>query len=57
MATVRRLGERLQIDTTSLVTVLELRESKKRLADSEAQDLFRRFHDCLAQTVDRVNGI
>ncbi len=57
MATVRRLGERLEIDTTPLITVLELRESQKRLADSEAQDLFRRFHDCLAQTVEYVNGI
>ena len=52
-----RLGERLEIDTTPLLTVLELRESQKRLADSEAQDLFRRFHDCLAQTVEYVNGI
>jgi hypothetical protein len=57
IATVRRLGERLGIDTTPLITVLELRESQKRLTDSEAQDLFRRFHDCLAQTVDCVNGI
>jgi hypothetical protein len=57
MATVQRLGERLKIDTTALASVLELRETRKRLKDPEAQELFKRFHECLAQTVECVNNI
>ena len=57
MATVKRLGERLKIDATPLVSILELREKPKRLAVSEAQDLFKRFHECLTQTIECVNNI
>ena len=57
LTTVQRLGERLQIDATPLVNVLELREKPKRLADAEAQDLFKRFHHPEAQTVECVNNI
>ena len=57
LATVKRLGERLQIDATPLVSVLELREKPKRLPDSEAKQLFERFHECLTQTIECVNNI
>jgi len=55
LATVRRVGERLNINTTPLMRVLQLRDEPSELMDLETQDLFSSYHDCLKQVVDAVD--
>lgn len=55
LATVRRIGERLNIDTSPLVRVLQLRDEPSELMNMEVQDLFTSYHDCLTQVIETVD--
>jgi hypothetical protein len=55
LATVRRIGERLNIDASPLVRILELRDEAKELMDIEAQDLFANYLNCLEKVIEAVD--
>lgn len=57
LATVKRIGERFQIDTGVMVRVLQLRDDPKELMEIEAQDLFSSYLKCLAQIVEAVDKL
>ena len=57
MATVKRIGERLQIDASPLVRVLNLRDEPKDLLEVEAQDLFASYLSCLTHIVEAVDKL
>ncbi len=57
LATVKRIGERFQIDTDVMVRVLQLRDEPKELMEIEAQDLFSSYLKCLAQIVEAVDKL
>lgn len=55
LATVKRIEERLQLDTAPLVRILQLRDAPKELLEVEVQDLFASYLDCLAQVIEAVD--
>ncbi|HEX4948397.1 MAG TPA: hypothetical protein VFZ34_17110 [Blastocatellia bacterium] len=57
LATVRRVGERFQIDMSAPEQVLRLREVETLLTETEANELFARYLDCLTQVVATVNRL
>ncbi|MGE0885122.1 MAG: hypothetical protein AB7P14_16370 [Blastocatellales bacterium] len=57
LATVKRIGDRFQIDTGVMVRVLQLRDEPKELMEIEAQDLFASYLKCLAQIVEAVDKL
>lgn len=57
LATVKRIGERLKIDTSSLTRVLHLRDEPKDLMVIEAQDLFASYLNCLTHIVEAVDKL
>lgn len=57
LATVKRIGERLKIDTSSLTRVLHLRDEPKDLMEIEAQDLFASYLNCLTRIVEAVDKL
>src|SRR5262249_39183363 len=56
-ATVKRVGERMKINTEPLAWVLRLRDEPKELMEIEAQDLFAAYLDCLAQIIEAVDKL
>lgn len=57
LATAKRVGERLNIDASPLVRVLNLRDEPKELMEIEAQDLFASYLNCLTRIVEAVDGL
>jgi hypothetical protein len=57
LETVKRLGERLKIDTSPLTRVLDLRYQPNGMMDIEAQDLFASYLECLESLIDQVNNL
>lgn len=57
LATVKRIGERLKIDTSPLVRVLNLRDEPKSLLEVETQDLFASYLNCLTHIVEAVDKL
>lgn len=57
LATVKRIGERLKIDSAPLVRVLQLRDEPKDLMEIEAQDLFSSYLNCLTHIVEAVDKL
>ena len=57
LATVRRLGEQLRIETAPLERALRLREQSVDLFDMEVQDLFASYLTCLQQVIEAVDRI
>jgi hypothetical protein len=57
LATVRRVGEHLHIDTSAPEQILRVRESETPLTETEANELFARYLDCLTQVVAAVNNL
>lgn len=57
LATVRRVGERFQIDTSAPERILRLREAETSLTETEANELFAQYLDCLTQVVATVNHL
>ncbi len=57
LATVKRIGEQLKIDTSPLVRVLNLRDEPKDLMEIEAQDLFASYLNCLTHIVEAVDKL
>ncbi|MBS1791075.1 MAG: hypothetical protein JST85_25410 [Acidobacteria bacterium] len=57
LATVKRIGERLKVDTSPLVRVLNLRDEPKDLLEIEAQDLFTSYLNCLTHIVEAVDKL
>lgn len=57
LATVKRIGEHLKIDTSPLVRVLNLRDEPKDLMEIEAQDLFASYLNCLTHIVEAVDKL
>lgn len=55
LATVKRIEERLKLDTAPLVRILQLRDEPKQLMDIEVQDLFASYLDCLAQVIEAID--
>ena len=56
-ATLRRVGEILNVDTSPIIRVLRLREEAGRLMEIEIQDLFASYLDCLTRVVEAVNNL
>lgn len=56
-ATVRRLGERLRLDTAPLERILRLRDESVPLMDIEAQELFASYLNCLARLIEAVDRL
>lgn len=54
---VRRVGKRLGVDTAVLESILHLRDEPVRLMELEAQELFARYYDCLAQIIEAVDKV
>ncbi len=57
LATAKRIGERLKIDSAPLVRVLQLRDEPKDLMEIEAQDLFSSYLNCLTHIVEAVDKL
>lgn len=57
LATAKHIGERLKIDTSPLVRVLNLRDEPKDLMEIEAQDLFASYLNCLTHIVEAVDKL
>ncbi len=57
LATVRRVGERLNVDTTPLIRVLQLRDEPGDLMEVEVHDLFASYIDCIAQVIEAVDNM
>lgn len=57
VATARRIGETLKIDTAPLERVLRLREEATNLFDMEVHDLFSSYLNCLEEVIDAVDSI
>ena len=57
LATAKRIGERLKMDTSPLVRVLSLRDEPKDLLEIEAQDLFASYLNCLTRIVEAVDKL
>src|SRR5215468_11726427 len=57
MATARRVGEILNLDTSPVVRVLRLRDEPAGLMEIEIQDLFASYLDCLTRVVEAVDNL
>lgn len=61
LATAQRVGERLNVDTSPLIRVLQLRdqldEEPRELMEIEVQDLFASYLDCLTQVIEAVDNM
>ena len=57
LETVKRVGERLKIDTSPVARVLLLRSEPNGLMDIETQDLFASYLECLESLIDQVNSL
>jgi hypothetical protein len=57
LATARRVGELLHVDTAPLIRVLRLREEPNELMEIEVQDLFASYLDCLAKVIKAVDDL
>jgi hypothetical protein len=56
-ATIRRVGERLGLDTAPLERILRLRDDPARLMEAEVQDLFASYLDCLTHVIEAVDNL
>lgn len=56
-ATVKAVGERLKLDTSSLQRILEQRSDPRQLMEIEIQDLFAGYLDCLTRVTEAVDNI
>ncbi|MBI1764305.1 MAG: hypothetical protein HYR56_23005 [Acidobacteria bacterium] len=57
LATVRRVGERLELDLSPLERILRLRDEPVQLLEVEAQDLFASYVDCLSKIIAAVDKL
>jgi hypothetical protein len=57
LATVKRVGERLNMDTSPLIRILQLRDEPKELMDLEVQDLFASYLNCLENVIKAVDRL
>ncbi len=57
LATARRAGEILNVDTSPVARVLQLRDEPRELTEIEVQDLFARYLDCLTQVTEAVDNL
>ncbi len=57
LATARRAGELLRVDTAPLVRILQLRDEPKQLMEMEVQDLFASYLDCLTEVIEAVDNL
>lgn len=57
LATVKKVGELLKIDTSSLARILQLREQQLTLTETESNHLFASYVDCLTQVIEAVNSL
>jgi hypothetical protein len=57
MATARRVGEILDVDTSPVFRVLRLRDEPAGLMEIEIQDLFASYLDCLTRVVEAVDNL
>lgn len=57
LATIQRIGEKLNIDTAPLVRILKLRDEPKEMLEIEVQDLFVAYLDRLDHIIAVVNEL
>lgn len=57
LATVRRVGERLNLDLSPLERILRLRDEPVQLLEAEAQDLFASYVDCVSKIIAAVDKL
>jgi hypothetical protein len=57
LATVKRVGERLELDVTPLERLLRLRDEPTPLLEIEAQDLFAGYVACLSRIIAAVDKL
>jgi len=57
MATALRVGQRLEIDTSPVMRVLQLRDEPKKLIDIEVHDLFAGYLECLERVIHAVDNM
>jgi hypothetical protein len=57
LAATQRVGERLQIDLSPIIRLLQLRQSPLQLMEVETQDLFSAYIDCLAGVIEAVDKL
>ncbi len=57
LETIRRVGDRLKVDTSALERVLRLRNEHVDLMDVEVDDLFASYIDSIEKIIDAVDAI
>ena len=57
LATVRRVGERLELNLSPLERILRQRDEPVQLLEAEAQDLFASYLDCLSKIIAAVDKL
>lgn len=57
LATSRRAGELLNVDTAPIVRILQLRDEPGKLMEIEVQDLFASYLDCLTRVIEAVDNL
>ncbi len=57
LATARRAGELLNVDTSPIVRILQLRDEPGKLMEIEVQDLFASYLDCLTRVIEAVDNL
>ena len=57
LATVQRVGARLEVDVTPLERILRLRDEPVQLLEVEAQDLFASYVDCLSKLIAAIDRL
>ena len=57
LAAARRVGERLKVDVSPMIRLLELRAEPRSLLEVETQDLFAAYIDSLSGLIDAVDKL
>lgn len=57
LATARRVGEILKVDTAPIIRILQLRDEPRDLMEIEVQDLFASYLNCLTQVIEAVDNL
>lgn len=57
LAAAKQVGERLRIEMSPLIRLLQLREDPRELMEVETQDLFAAYIACLAEVIEAVDKL
>jgi hypothetical protein len=57
LAAARRIGERMKVDVSPVIRLLEMRAAPRGLMEVETQDLFAAYIDCLSKLIEAVDKL